>query len=160
MTAGTLNSTKTLNGPYGKFLVLTIDGKEYTLGRDVAPSEVPTDGTLVEYETRPNKQGNRYYVNKIRAITGTAQPTATATGSTGSPAVQTVRRADDPNKQMSVMFSYAKDLVAAGKVTVPVSTPDGIADIIGTTANALMRRFKIMTTETEASPTKGESFQG
>lgn len=165
MTTGILNDLRTINGKFGQFTVLTIDGREYNLGKFVKPEALSalSVGSTVEYEASPNGAGTKFYVNKIRVVGGAPTnptPVSTTTAPVVGATVTTTRNAQrdaDPNRQASVMFSYAKDLVAAGIVETPVKSPSAVADLVSTVASALMERFKVLTAPTEA-PTSGGTF--
>lgn len=151
---GTVDGIQSLQSKAGKqYYKLLIDGQEQlAFGRTASGCAGISSGDQVEYSCKPTDSGDASMLTFIKKVSSGALGAARATvqpgpgersperSATPRPAYQ--GRSQDPTMQLSILYGYAKDLVAAGIVTTPVASPEGVADLVATVAGALMSRFK------------------
>lgn len=123
-------------------------------GKTVDAVKCLTTGSRVEYSSKPAEQEGRDPMITFIKVCGT---NATSRGPQ-APTIQKqtgYKAADNRSedaKQLSIFFSYAKDLVAGGVVKTPAATPTAVADLVGTLATELRRKYDGLLVGAEATP--------
>ena len=141
-TTGTLENKDIRTAASGKeWGKAWLGGKEYLVfGRTVAFLRPIATGSEVEFTAKSNENGPGMVLTSIRA-TGSTAPTnaspkpnvAVSEGFKGAPKSEFT--------PLSMLYSYAKDLVVAGVIPTPVKTPAAVADVIATTAYELKTKL-------------------
>lgn len=123
--------------------------KNVSFGKTVDQWNGINEGDAVEYSEKPAQQEGRdpmcTFVKKAGASGGSSAPSKPSGGKSWS-------NESDDERRLSIFFSYAKDLVAAGVIKSPVASPIAVADLIGTVTDALLEKFNAMRKAKTASP--------
>jgi hypothetical protein len=153
VTDGPTMLTAKSGSAYGK---IEIDGVPMLVfGRTVAALGTIRAGDEVEYSEKLTDKGDATMVTFLKKVGGgAARLTPSSQGDMPTPAAPkettvTVRPQPrsygaDPEKRLSVIYSYVKDLMVAGLIEKPrVGTPDSVANHLSGYALAIQRRFMV-----------------
>lgn len=139
----TVKTAKKSGKSYGS---ADIDGNAYLVfGNALGIAQSMSPGDQVEYSSKSTDDGSAEVITFIKrssAVSNNGVATKTTEAATQNPTVRVKTSVSDSEKQASVLFSYAKDIVLGNKVRCDIATPTAVADVVATTATELARQFK------------------
>lgn len=107
-----------------------------------------SEGTTVEYSSKPSEQEGRdpmvTFIKAVGATIGSVMVVPQGGSATKPTNKYQGDSRNEDDKQLSIFFGYAKDIVTSGIVKSPVATPTGIADLVGTLASELRRKYQAL----------------